>query len=190
VVPGLAGSGAAEANLGLALDHSLVSSIELPARSWRKLTFTLGTIAILEALVILVAGIVLVAKPFAHHLRQSALRQSAPALDQTKTGPDSPVGKARLTHRQTVVMVMNGNGRSGAAAASAGRLRHIGYRIGTVGNARRTDYPKSLVMYKRGYRPEAIRLARELRVRIVGPLDGIRPKALGRAEIVYVVGAS
>ncbi len=172
------------------MDHSLATSIELPAQSWRRLSFTLGAIAVLEAVVILVAGIVLVAKPFAHHLRDAAIKQSTPSLDKTKTGPDSPAGKAKLTHRQTVVMVLNGNGRSGAAAAAAGRLRHIGYRIGTVGNARRADYPKSVIMYKRGYRPEAIRLAREMRVRIVGPLDGIRPKAMGRADVAYVVGAS
>jgi hypothetical protein len=172
------------------LDRSFATSIELPAQSWRKLSMTLGAIAVAEALVIVVAAIVLVAKPFAHHLRDAALKQSSPSFDKTKTGPDSPAGKAKLTRRQTVVMVLNGNGRSGAAGATAGRLRHIGYRIGTVGNARRTDYPKSLIMYKGGYRPEAIRLAHEMRVKIVGPLDGIRPKAMGRADVAYVVGAS
>ena len=172
------------------MDHSLVTSIELPAHSWRRLSFTLGAIAVLEAIVILVAGIVLVAKPFAHHLRNAALHQSTPSLDKTKTGPDSLAGKPKLAPSQTVVMVLNGNGQSGAAAATAGQLRHFGYKIGSVGNARRADYPKSVIMYKRGYRPEAIRLAHAMRVKVVGPLDGIRPKAMGRADVAYVVGTS
>lgn len=172
------------------MDHSFATSIELPAQSWRRLSIALGAIALVETLVILVAAIVLVAKPFAHHLRDAAIKQSAPSFDKTKTGPDSPAGKATLTHRQTVVMVLNGNGHSGAAGVTAGRLRHYGYKIDSVGNARRTDYPKSLIMYRSGYRPEAIRLAHEMRVKVVGPLDGIRPKAMGRADVAYVVGAS
>lgn len=174
------------------MDHSLVSSIELPAHSWRRLSLTLGTLAAIEALVIVVAAVVLVAKPFAHDARTSAARHSSsPKLDlKGKTGLDTPAAKPTRTHRQTVVMVLNGNGRSGAAGATAAELRSSGYRIGTVGNAARSDYPKSVIMYRRGYRPEAARLGRELHVRTVGPLDGLRPELLGRAKLVYIVGNS
>jgi len=174
------------------VDHSLVSSLELPAHSWRRLSFALGTIAAVEAIVIVAVGIVFVAKPFAHHLQNAATReaQAAPLDLRGKTGPDTPAAKPTRTHAQTVVMVLNGNGQSGAAASTAGRLRGIGYHIGPVGNAQRMDYPKSVVMYKRGFRPEAVRMAHELRVQTVGPLDGIRANRLGRAGLVYIVGAS
>ena len=171
------------------MDSSLVSSIELPAESWRRLTLVLAAIAAVEAIVILVAGVVLAVRPFAHHLRSS--NASSAALDlRGKTGPDSPVGKATLTRRQTVVMVLNGNGRTGAAAMSAAHLESIGYPIGTVGDAGRIDYPKSVIMFKRGARPEAVRLAQDLHVRTVGPLDGMAPAQLGRARLVYIVGNS
>jgi len=173
------------------LDHSLASSFELPERNWRKLTIVLGAVAAVEALVILVAAVVLVARPVAHHLRSAALSESTASLDvKGKTGPHTPVGKPRLAPAQTVVMVLNGNGQEGAAAATAGKVRGLGYRIGTITNAQRTDYPKSVVMYRAGFRPEAMSLARRAGVGIVGPLDGIGAKKLGRAKVVYVVGAS
>ena len=91
-------------------------------------------------------------------------------------------------------MVLNGNGRTGAAASAASRVRSRGYRIGTVGNASSTDYARSLVMYKPGFAGEARRLAKDLRVKQIGPLDGIRaarprpragrlhPRRVGRAR--------
>jgi hypothetical protein len=128
-------------------------------------------------------------RPFAHHLRSA--NASGASLDlRGKTGPDTPVGKATLTRSQTVVMVLNGNGRTGAAAMSAAHLHSIGYRIGVVGDAGRIDYPKSVIMFRRGARPEAVRLAHDLHVRTVGPLDGMAPARLGRARLVYIVGNS
>ena len=169
------------------MDSSLASSIDLPAESWRRLTIVLALIAAVEAVVILVAAVVLAVRPVAHHLRSS--NASSAALDlRGKTGPDTPAGKATLTRRQTTVMVLNGNGRTGAAAMSAAQLQSIGYRIGTVGDAGRIDYPKSVIMFRRGTRPEAVRLAHDLHVRTVGPLDGIAPAQLGRARLVFIVG--
>ena len=40
-------------------------------------------------------------------------------------------------------------------------MRRFGYTIGTVGNAPRTDVPRTVVMYRDGYRAEAQRLAQE-----------------------------
>ncbi len=86
-------------------------------------------------------------------------------------------------------MVLNGNGRTGAAASAASRVRGRGYRIGTVGNAPSTDYARSFVMYKPGFAGEGHRLAKDLRVTQVGPLDGIRAAELGRAQLVFILGA-
>jgi hypothetical protein len=169
------------------VEHSLQSPLDLPAHSWRRLSLLLGAVAALEALVILVAGIVLLAKPFAHELKHAALNELSPSAG--KTGPHTPAGKPKLARGQTVVMVLNGNGIGGAAGRSATRLRRIGYRIGAVGNAQRTDYPRSLVLYRRGYRPEAVRLARDVHAEIAAPLDGIRTRQLGRAQLAYVVGS-
>ena len=84
-------------------------------------------------------------------------------------------------------MVLNGNGVSGAAHEAASRVGERGYGIGEVGNAKRTDYMRSVVMYRPGNRGEALRLARDLRIKIVGPLDGLGVRDLLGAHVVLVI---
>jgi len=67
-------------------------------------------------------------------------------------------------------------------------VRARGYSLGEVGNAKRTDYMRSVVMYRPGYRGEALRLSRDLRVRIVGPLDGLRTAQLHGSHAVVIIG--
>jgi hypothetical protein len=43
-------------------------------------------------------------------------------------------------------------------------------------------------MYRIGRRPEALRLARDLRIGLVSPLDGLRPRDLLGAQVAVVVG--
>jgi hypothetical protein len=59
-----------------------------------------------------------------------------------------------------------------------------------VGNATRSDYRRSVVMYRPGYAPEAARFARDLRVKIVSPLDGLRQRDLMGAHVAVVIGAT
>jgi len=44
-------------------------------------------------------------------------------------------------------------------------------------------------MYRRGYHAEALRLARDLHVQIVGPLDGLKPAALHGGQLAILLGA-
>jgi hypothetical protein len=44
-------------------------------------------------------------------------------------------------------------------------------------------------MYRPGYAPEAARFARDLRVKLVSPLDGLRRKDLLGAHVAIVIGA-
>jgi hypothetical protein len=84
--------------------------------------------------------------------------------------------------------VLNGNGRSGAAGNAAASLNALGYRIRGTANAKRQDYASSVVMYKRGWAGEGNRLAHDLHVKVVGPLDGITPSALHGSQLVVVLG--
>ena len=86
------------------------------------------------------------------------------------------------------MLVLNGNGRQGAAASTAARVSKRGYRIRGVANAPSADFTRSLVMYRRGFEGEGQRLARDLGIRIVGPLDGMRASQLHGAHAVVVVG--
>ena len=170
------------------MDHSLAPPFELGARDWRKLTIVLGAIAAVEAIVLLVVAVILIAPSVSHHLKSAAQRDAT--VPKGAIGPHTPAGRAKLSPAHTPVMVLNGNGQSGAAATSASTVRHLGYKLGKVGNAQRMDYPVSLVMYRPGLRPEALKFARKVHVRTVGPLDGIKLRKLGRAKLVYIVGAS
>lgn len=162
-------------------------------RPWRTATLVASLIAGVELVLLLALGFVLLAKPLSHalssHAAKTALaphRAATAAPHVEKAKPAAP----RLTRTETKVVVFNGNGRAGAAAHASAELRRLGYRIRWTGNAQRQDYATSVVMYRPGYAPEATRLARDLRVKVVGPLDGLRPSALRGAQAAIILGAA
>ncbi len=166
------------------MEHSL-----LQVRSpWRTATLVASAVAALELVVLVILGVVLLAKPVSDHVRQAAEAQVlAPVKAKPRRTPI--VGTPKLARAETSVIVLNGNGRAGAAAAGADSVRRFGYTIGTVGNAPRTDFTRTLVMYRKGYQAEAARLAKDLNVKIVGPLDGLRPSDMLGAHVALIVGA-
>ncbi len=135
---------------------------------------------------------VIVAKPLAHALQRHAQKVAfAPPAHLRKEIKRqlAPPPKPAVSRRQTKVLVLNGNGRSGAAHAEAAKLQALGYRIAGAADARRQDYATSVVMYRTGYRAEGLRLARDLHVQVVGPLDGLQPKALAGGQLAVIIGA-
>lgn len=190
----------------LRLDHTTFA-----LRSWRTATIVVAGIAALELMLLVMLAGALVAKP------EHRARTAAPAVTKTKTKTATAKKKpttaahaaatkrangskaqparsakaataAELPRRKVTVLVLNGNGRQGAAAAAASRVSRRGYRIGLVANAPSHDYPTSLVMYRPGFRGEARRLARDLGVKVVGPLDGVRPSQLHGAQAILILG--
>jgi hypothetical protein len=99
-----------------------------------------------------------------------------------------PLGAPKLAREDTAVLVLNGNGRTGAAASEADRVRAKGYRVASVGDAPRRDYTRSIVMYRPGFAADGRRLAKALGIKVVGPLDGMGLGALQGAHAVVVVG--
>ena len=84
-------------------------------------------------------------------------------------------------------MVLNANGRAGAAHAAADSIGARGYVIGNVGNAPHSS-PRTLIMYRPGYAAEGARLGRDLRIRTVRPLDGMRPAQLTGSHLLVILG--
>ena len=170
----------------------------LRAGGWRTATLVAGAIAAIELVLLLVAGAALLAGPLAHHAKETAAaRHESKAKAQPKPRPapaPAKVKKAKtptvphLSRRQTTVLVLNGNGTTGAAGLEAGRIQQLGYHVSRVGDAARMDYPTSVVMYRPGFQPEGKRLAHDLRIGVVGPLDGLRVRDLGGAQAAVVVG--
>jgi LytR cell envelope-related transcriptional attenuator len=161
-------------------------------RPWRTATLVASLVAALELVLLVGAALLLLAKPLAHAVQKHAETAAIQPAKKERAVAHA-VARAtlpKLLRSETGVFVLNGNGRAGAASEAAGRLGTIGYRVPGTGNATRQDYATTVVMYRKGYAAEAGRLARDLHVKIVGPLDGLRPAALHGAQLAIILGAS
>jgi len=155
-------------------------------RPWRTTAYVAVAVAVVELVVLLVLGTAMLAKPVADRVKEAALTEAlAPPVAKPKV---TPLGAPTLERSETAVLILNGNGRNGAASVESDRVRAKGYQVAAVTDAPRHDYARSLVMFRPGFAPEAHRLARDLKIRIVGPLDGLRPAALSGAHAVVVIG--
>ena len=168
------------------METSLSQPLDV-VQPWRTRAIVAAAVAALELVALLVLGLALVSKPLSRHVgKQAEAKALAPIVPKHRVQrPERPT----LTRGETSVLVLNGNGRTGAAGAEAARIRGLGYVVGGVGNAPRSGYTRSLVMYRKGYRPEAARLARDARIAIVTSLDGMHASQLKGAHIALVVGA-
>jgi hypothetical protein len=88
------------------------------------------------------------------------------------------------------VLVLNGNGISGAAGTVATRLLAHGYRHAAATDAPRSDYARSVVLFRPGWGPEAGRLRRETHARLVTALDGRLPASDAGYQLVLILGAN
>jgi hypothetical protein len=163
----------------LPVEHALPTPSS--GHPWRTIAVVAAGIATLELVGLIAAGAALLAKPVAHAAR-AEVHKSAPARKKAPVRPLPPRGAVSVT-------VLNGNGVAGAAAAMASHVRARGYVIGQVGNAPRSGYGRTVIMYRIGRRPEALRLGRDLGIRAVSPLDGLKPRNLMGAQVAVIVGS-
>ena len=174
------------------MDHPLAAPDAL-VRPWRLAAFVACGIAAFELLLLLIIGggalVQTVSDRVQLAARDHALAPGATSKPTPASRKATPTAAAKTPRGRTVVMVLNGNGRTGAAASAASRVRNSGYRVGAVGNAPRIDFARNLVMFRPGFAGEGRRLGRDLGVKQVGPLDGIRIRDLGRAHVVFILGA-
>ena len=155
---------------------------------WRAATLVVGAIATVELAALIGIGAVhLAPKPKA--ATAAATSQPArPAAHAVKVAaPPSHPLRARTSVR---VLILNGNGRQGAASSEAARLQSAGYRIGGAENAQRHDYAQSMVLYVPGWIKEARRLAHDAGIRLVAPVDGLRRAALKGSKTVVILGTA
>lgn len=168
------------------MEHSL--RLDPP---WRTRALVAAAVAVIELVVILGVVVAIVSEPISHRVADAAEAQVlAPPDPKPRPEPKAKPARAvpKLERGETSVMILNGNGEQGAAASESERVRALGYLIGTVGNAPRHDFPQTVVMFRPGYKPEARRLAKELGVRAVTPLDGLSQKDLLGAHLAIVLG--
>lgn len=160
-------------------------------RPWRLAAFTAAAIAAVELIVLVVVGGALIAKastgPSAKPAHKATVTQTE-AAKGTAPAPAAKAPVADLKRARVSVIVLNGGTRQGAAASTAARISKRGYRIGGVANAPSSDFTRTLVMYRPGFEGEGRRLARDLGIGIVGPLDGLRAAQLHGSHAVVVIG--
>lgn len=164
----------------------------LPDRPWRTAAVVASGIAVLELAALVVLAVGAIAKPVAREAHRVAVERTLAPVVRPKPEPaakDATAKPVALPRAETSVIVLNGNGVAGAAADVGARVKGLGYVLGAVGNAPRTDYARTLVMYRPGREAEARRLARDLHVRVVAPLDGLTPAQLLGAHVALVLGA-
>jgi hypothetical protein len=168
-----------------------VNAPQPAAFPWRTAALVAVAVAAVELVVLLaVAGSALLPTTSRAAAPKATAEPAAPAksTEARARASSSPAAAADLPRRRVRVVVLNGNGRTGAAAAASSRIERRGYRIGLVGNAPSHDYPRSLVMYRPGFAAEGKRLARDLGIQLVSPLDGMRTAQLHGAHTVVILG--
>jgi len=164
----------------LPVEHALQSPQSHP---WRTIAVVAAGIATLELVGLVIAGTAIFAKPVAEKAARAA------AVKETSAPAHKAPARPILPRRKVGVTVLNANGVAGAAAAEASQVRARGYRIRVVGNAPNGgSFSQTMVMYRPGFRPEALRLAHDVGIRLVWPLDGLRPSALHHAQVAIVLG--
>jgi hypothetical protein len=154
---------------------------------WRTTTLVVGALAALELVALIAIGAVRLAP--AQHAAAATRKSPQPAHHVALAPRVAAAPAVPLRPRAHVkVLVLNGNGVSGAANAEAQHLELAGYRIGGAANAQRHDYAQSMVMYVPGWVKEARRFARDTGVRLVAPVDGLTPAKLKGSKIVLILG--
>ena len=164
---------------------------ELPAPfPWRAVAVLAAGVALVELVALVAIGLM--------HLAPKATAEPTPRTAATVAHPRHvPVRAVRrvtvpsipLRSRSHVrVLVLNGNGVTGAASAEATRLEAQGYRIGGATNAERHDYARSMVMFVPGWIKEARRLAHDTGIRMVAPVDGLHAAQLRGSGVVLLLG--
>ena len=183
------------------MDHSLDHSAEYePIRPWRAAAMIATGIAAVELFLLLLIGFVLGAKAFSDKTETAtiaAIKREVPQAAQAQSAESKRADTEKKKKKQeprllprgrTAVVVLNGNGIPGAAAVSADKAHSLHYIVTATGNAPSTGFARSMIMFRPGFKPAAQRLAKDMGVRAVTPLDGITKGELQGAQLALIIG--
>jgi pyruvate/2-oxoglutarate dehydrogenase complex dihydrolipoamide acyltransferase (E2) component len=180
------------------VDHPASLSGHSP---WRTTALVASALAAFELFLLLLIVLALFARPFladdSEPAKTPLAAAPAPAAAAKKDQKPSAAAPAKtasaaapaLARNETLVIVLNGNGSQGAASEKADLVRTKGYMIAGTANAPRTDFARSVVMFRPGHKAEAQRLASDFGVKRVSPLDGVTRTQLQGAHVALIVGA-
>jgi hypothetical protein len=162
---------------------------------WRTATIVVGALAAAELIALALIGgtrIAHLVPPVTHaHTAPAAAAPAHAAATHAKVViPAAPPAHPIWPRSRVAVLVLNGNGVTGAASAEAARIQALGYRVPAATNAPYHDYSRSMILFKPGFHAEAQRLAHDAHIRLVATLDGIRRSQLKGSKLVVILGGS
>ena len=141
---------------------------------WRTLALTASVLALGAGSVV-----ALVDRP--------AADGAQPGSRQARRAPALPPLRPRS---RISVLVLNGNGVSGAAGTTATAILARGYRHAIPSDAPQLDYARSVVLFRSGWQREAGRLAKDAGIRAVATLDGRVGPAYAHVPLILILGAN
>jgi len=141
---------------------------------WRLATLVASAVALA-----ILAGLVLTHRPV----------QPRPVSDTGRVPTRQAVTPLRPRSRLSV-LVLNGNGASGAAGTEATTILARGYRHAIPSDATQLDYASSLVLFRPGWQREAERLARDVKIPTVATLDGRVAPEYAHVPLIVILGAN
>lgn len=179
---------------GRELTRPVEFPLTLPSSpDWRRAALAAAVVAAVELVVLVVLAVSAFGLPFAEEKRREALASSGAQARQKDSSASADASRkgvpaAGRTRSETSVVVLNGNGITGAADLAAAPVRKQRYILTATGNAPRSDVRRTLVMYRPGFEGEAHRLAKDVGAKRVAPLDGLRGSDLMGAQLALIVG--
>lgn len=175
------------------MEHAPTFSRSFP---WRTATIVVGAIAAVELVVLALVGGARVShlvRPLLHPHTAVAKAAAEPRRTAAHVAPlklPAVPSHPLLPRSRVSVLVLNGNGVTGAASTEAARLQSLGYAVPAARDAARHDYARTMVLFRPGYAAEARRLAHDAGVAIVATVDGIRKAQLRGSQLVVILGGS
>lgn len=107
--------------------------------------------------------------------------------DESASGDGGKQAAAKLKPAEIEVAVLNGTATTGLAATYGEKVEDKGFDLGAVSN---TDQPveASVVMFKRGHKPEAKKVGKQLQISSLKLMDPEVQAAASGAKVAVVVG--
>lgn len=156
---------------------------------WRRATIVVSGVAAIELAILVAIGLPMLGSAVADNVRTAAEERVLAPVPKPAAPKAEEATAPPLSRADTSVVVLNGNGRTGAAGAAADSVHELGYLVAGTGNAGRSDYARTIVMYRPGREAEAQRLAKDVGAKVVGPLDGLRLRDLMGAQVAVILGS-
>jgi hypothetical protein len=107
--------------------------------------------------------------------------------DEEGGGGDAKQAAAQVKPSEIEVTVLNGTSVVGLAATYGDKVESKGFDLGAVTNSS-ASFEQSVVMFKRGHKPEARKVAKQLGVGKVQLMSGEIEAASAGADVALIVG--